>query len=337
MFEMVVMLCLDGACREVLLPGREAATEAACQAQAVDVPVFPAGTVEGAPVCREVGAALPVEEVAPGIWVHSGRVEEPSAANAGDISNLAFVIGGTSVAVIDSGYTRAVGESLWRAIRARTDLPVSHVVLTHMHPDHVLGATVFAEAGAQVLGHDALARALADRQESYMESLARLLPPEVWLGTAPPVVDGTAEAIDLGGRVLRLVAQPVAHTGTDLAVIDDQTGTLIAGDLLFHRHTPALDGSLRGWQGVMAALTGEGFNRVVPGHGDASLPWPEGAAALTRYLDVLAADTKAALDAGEHMGEAVLHIADSERPHWDLFDAFNPRNATVAFTELEWE
>jgi hypothetical protein len=29
--------------------------------------------------------------------------------------------------------------------------------------------------------------------------------------------------------------------------------------------------------------------------------------------------------------------AASERPHWLLFDEFNTRNATAAYSEIEWE
>ncbi|WP_425074691.1 quinoprotein relay system zinc metallohydrolase 2 [Sagittula sp. S175] len=343
MFEMVMMLCLgagDATCREVLLPGYEAPTLAACEEQTPDIPVFSTGSPQGVPTCRQTASALSLTEIAPGLWVHEGLVEEPDTTNLGDVSNLAIVIGDTSVAVIDSGSAAWVGESLWRAIRLRTDLPVSHVILTHVHPDHVFGADVLARSGAEVVGHAGLPRALLDRQENYLESLQRLIGQEAFLGTEPPQVTQTVSAetqIDLGNRVLQLSAWQPAHTGTDLTVTDMKTGTLLAGDLLFHRHTPALDGTLRGWQAVLRGLTDREFVRVVPGHGDSTLPWPEGASPLMRYLDTLARDTTAAIDAGEHLGEAVLHIAEEERPHWDLFDAFNPRNATVAFTELEWE
>ena len=87
---------------------------------------------------------------------------------------------------------------------------------------------------------------------------------------------------------------------------------------------------------ALAELEGQGTH-VVPGHGDPLLPWPEGGTALKRYLDTLARETRAAIDAGERLGEAVKHIAESERDAWELFDAYNPRNATLAFTELEWE
>lgn len=344
MFEAILTLCLaggDAACRDALLPGYEAATEAACAAelaaQAPDLTAFSGWTTEGAPRCAPQGAALALDEVAPGLWVHVGRIEEPDGANRGDVSNLAIVIGEAGVAVIDSGSARWIGESLWRAIRQRTDLPVTHVILTHMHPDHVFGASVFA--GADVVAHAKLPRALADRQANYLESLARLIGPDL-IGTAVPQVGRTVEdeaEIDLGGRVLRLTAYPVAHTGTDLTVVDGSSGTLIAGDLVFHDHTPALDGSLRGWLAVLDGLEALEVTRVVPGHGAAHLPWPEGGEDLRRYLDTLARDTRAAIDAGERLGDAVQHIAEEERPRWRLFDAYNARNATVAFTELEWE
>ncbi|MFC4730049.1 quinoprotein relay system zinc metallohydrolase 2 [Salipiger abyssi] len=334
MFEAVVTLCaaLAGApCREALVPSYEADTHAACLAALAERPV------PGA-VCQSAGDPLPVEEIAPGVFVHLGAIAEPDAENGGDVSNLGFVIGRDSIAVIDSGGAAWMGEALWRAIRARSELPVSYVILTHMHPDHVFGASVFPRA--QVVGHAQLARALAERRDSYLESFARLIGAPRFLGTESPEVttgiDGAA-SLDLGGRMLEMRAWPTAHTSTDLTVFDRATGTLFAGDLVFDRHTPALDGSLRGWQAVLAEMRGMEVARLVPGHGGPVLDWPEGAAPLERYLEVLARDTQAQLDAGARLGEAVTRIGESEAAHWQLFNAYNARNATVAFTELEWE
>jgi len=348
MFEAVLTLCLALAgdvCRDdVLLPGYEATTETMCQDALRQSPpdlsaLLPLGDLS-APRCVPQGAALAVEEVAPGVFVHRGLIEEPSPDNRGDVTNLGFVIGDSGVAVIDSGSARWMGEALWRAIRARTDLPVTHVILTHMHPDHDFGASVLAMAGAEVVGHVGLSRALADRRENYLESLSRLVGPQVFAGTEiAPVGMPVAETarIHLGGRLLTLRAWPPAHTGTDLTVFDSATGTLFAGDLVFDDHAPALDGSLRGWQQVLADLEAMGAAYIVPGHGGPMLPGAGGTADMRRYLDVLAQDTRAAIDAGERLGVAVTHIAAGEAGKWRLFEAYNPRNATVAFTELEWE
>ncbi|MCD1620112.1 quinoprotein relay system zinc metallohydrolase 2 [Salipiger manganoxidans] len=343
MFEAILTLCLAAGepCRPVLLPGHEAPEAAACAASLATaaLPDWPGLVAKSPPDCQPVAEPLTVTEIAPGVFVHTGQVAEPEPGNAGDVANLAFVIGSDSVAVIDSGSSRQIAERLWRAIRVRTDLPVRHVILTHMHPDHVFGATLFAETGAEVIGHASLSRALADRADSYTASFSRLLGPG-FLGSALPQVtrglDQIAE-LDLGGRVLDLRPWPVAHSGTDLTVFDRQSGILFAGDLVFDDHTPALDGSLTGWQQVLEDLAALPVTRLVPGHGGPVLDWPEGAAPQRRYLEVLARDTRAAIAAGERLGQAIPHVAASEAGQWRLFDTFNPRNATQAFTELEWE
>lgn len=347
MFEAVIALCAsltEGPCRDHLLPGYEAETQAMCAADLAsrppDLQVFAELEAAEAPRCETIGAALDVTEVAPGVFVHMGAIAEPDPVNRGDTSNLGFIIGEASVAVIDTGTARWMGEALWRTIRAETSKPVRHVVITHMHPDHALGAGPFAEIGAQIVGHVNLSRALSDRQANYLESLSLLVGPEDMLGTRAVAVDfpvkNTVE-IDLGGRLLQLKAWQMAHTGTDLTVLDEATSTFFAGDLIFDLHTPALDGRLRGWRAVLSELGATAFRRVVPGHGGPVLNWPDGVKPMQRYLSVLETDTRAAIDAGQRLGEAVEVIASDEASKWELFEAYNARNATVAFTELEWE
>ena len=347
MFEAVITLCLaaaDGPCRTHLLPGYEAETQAVCAAALAEDPpdltVFVGLQPLGTAACQPIGETLDVTQVAPGIYVHMGDVAEPDKRNRGAVSNLGFVIGQSSVAVVDTGTARWMGEVLWRTIRTQTDRPVTHVIVTHMHPDHALGAAIFAEAGAKIVGHAGLARALADRQANYLTSLTALIGADALLGTRVAPVDIAVDQqsqIDLGDRVLHLHAWPNAHTGTDVTVLDVQTQTLFAGDLIFDRHLPALDGHLTGWRKVIETLADTELARVVPGHGGPVLEWPAGSAPMARYLSVLEADTRAAIKAGARLGDAVETVAQSERNLWELFDAYNPRNATVAFTELEWE
>jgi quinoprotein relay system zinc metallohydrolase 2 len=209
-----------------------------------------------------------------------------------------------------------------------------------MHPDHVLGTRIFQEIGAEVIGHEKLANALTNRGGNYLESLALLIGQKDFVGTVIPTVVTSIEGehvLDLGGRELHLRAWEMAHTETDLTVFDPLTGVLVTGDLVFDQHAPALDGSLCGWQRVLAAFEDEEIKAIIPGHGGPILAMPGGLDAMTGYLDVLAHDTKEAIERGERMGAAVQHIAEGQRPHWHLFDEFNPRNATVAFGELEWE
>src|SRR4051812_7871442 len=75
--------------------------------------------------------SLPVQEIAPGVYVHHGVHEEATVANEGGIANLAFVIGDAAVAVIDSGGSPMEGRALLKAIRQVTALPVRYLINTH--------------------------------------------------------------------------------------------------------------------------------------------------------------------------------------------------------------
>lgn len=285
-------------------------------------------------------APLAVTEVARGIFAHKGRHEMPGPANQGDEANAGFILGEKGVAVFDTGGSRATGEALYASVRAETDLPIDWLILTHMHPDHVMGASVFREAGARVIGHARLPDALLNRADTYAQALARALGPEAAIGSDIVLPDATVEdrmEIDLGNRVLLLEAHPTAHTDNDLTIWDAGTGTWILGDLVFAERIPSMDGSVLGWLEALDALSRREAARIVPGHGPVSLPWPAGAAPMRGYLEALVAETRAALARGESLSAASRTLGRGLKGNWRLFDEFNARNATAVYRELEWE
>ena len=143
--------------------------------------------------------------------------------------------------------------------------------------------------------------------------------------------------IDLGDRVLVLTAYRTAHTDNDLTVLDLRTGTLFSGDLVFVDRLPVVDGSLKGWIEVAAALRRVPAARVVPGHGPATAPWPDALDAQERYLQALLHDVRREIAAGSRIKTAIGRVALEERGRWVGFDRDHPRNVTASFTELEWE
>src|SRR6185369_2704133 len=124
--------------------------------------------VFAAPLRAEESNPLPVEEVAPGVYVHHGVHEEATVANQGGITNIGFVIGDAAVAVIDSGGSPMEGRALLAAIRRKTNLPIRYVINTHFHPDHVMGNAAFVAEHAEFIGHKNLPTGLLSRSDSYV-------------------------------------------------------------------------------------------------------------------------------------------------------------------------
>jgi quinoprotein relay system zinc metallohydrolase 2 len=280
-----------------------------------------------------------LREAAPGVYVHPGADALMTAQNEGGIANIGIIIGADAIAVIDTGGSVREGAQFLAAIRELTTKPIRYVINSHAHPDHLFGNAAFARTGATFVGHAKLPQALAMRGPHYIDAFRRIMGPalidEVKL--IPPVETVGSEArLDLGGRVLTLKAWRTAHSDNDLTVLDEATGTLFAGDLVFLHHVPVIDGSIRGWLAVLDELARIPARRVVPGHGPMA-PWPDALADERRYLERLARDTRSLIAQGVPLAAAVQSAGQAERLQWQLFEEYNARNATAAYSELEWE
>ena len=191
---------------------------------------------------------LPVSEVAPGIFVHTGETALMTRENEGAIANVGFIVGESAVAVIDTGGSVARATPARRYSRPHRQADP----ICHQHP-WPSGSRLWQRCvpgdGTVFVGHKNLPRALATRGQFYLDafrgSWAQLID-EVRIVPPTLLVDGTLK-LDLGSRTLALRAWPAAHSDSDLTVLDEKTGTLFAGDLVF------LDPHAGAWTAAFAA------------------------------------------------------------------------------------
>ncbi len=284
-------------------------------------------------------APLPVDEIAPGVFVHQGVHEEFGDHYHGDIANIGFVIGDAAVAVIDSGGSYRVGLALREAIRARTDKPIRYVINTHVHSDHIFGNAAFEPDSPEFIGHAQLPRAMRLRAETYEANLKTMLgdAAEGSRVVLPTQTIANERVIDLGNRRLLLRAWTIAHTDHDLTVMDERTASWWLGDLLFVDRTPSIDGDVPGWLKVIDALSETPAARAIPGHGPVVTDKNVLLAKQRRYLQTLMTDLRQSIADGQPMQDAIASAARSERSQWQLFETTNRRNATVLYPKLEWD
>lgn len=219
------------------------------------------------PALADLDYALSPRQIAEDTWLLEGSTDNFAKANGGNIVNTAFIVTTQGVVVIDSGPSKRYGEAMRKAIAAVTDKPVIQLLLTHHHPDHVLGNQAFSDVpigalpGTTVLLQqqgDAMAENMYRMVGDWMRGTEVVLPTQALAPGVNRFGSHDLQLLSLGG-----------HTGADLAILDQKTGVLFAGDLVFYQRaltTPNSPG-LSVWLADIATLQGLPWTQVVPGHG----------------------------------------------------------------------
>jgi len=297
-----------------------------------------AGTI-ARPDAGNAGVPFAISEAAPGVFVHFGRPLAVDAPGHDDIANIGFVVGKTCVAVIDTGGSTRIGRALRRRVKELTKVPICYVINTHVHFDHVLGNLAFVPDHPTFVGHARLAEAMVRSRQFFVTQFAGDLdqPPSAAQIIGPDRLVQDALELDLGGRHLALRAWRSAHSDCDLTVLDEASGTLWAGDLLFRGRLPVIDGDINGWLAIIDVLGQLRVARAIPGHGPMTSNLASALMPERRYLQALLDGVRRSLSQGKSMPDAMEHVAESEKPQWLLWDQTHPRNVARVYEQLEWE
>ena len=222
------------------------------------------------PSLAELDYRLEPRQIAADTYVLEGSTDNFSRENGGNIVNTGFIVSEAGVVVIDSGPSLRYGQALRQAIGKVTDKPVIQVLITHHHPDHALGNQAFNDVPIAAL--PGTSEQLAREGDALTENMYRMVGD--WMrGTQVRLPEQALQpgVKQFGSHPLRLLAFS-GHSGADLAILDEKTGVLFAGDLLFYQRaltTPHSPG-LGQWLSDLQQLQALPWKVLVPGHGPVS-------------------------------------------------------------------
>lgn len=208
-----------------------------------------------------------LQQVADGVLVHQSELLQ---------NNTVVVQGTDGVLLVDPGITDAEMTCLANDLRTYGH-PVTAGFATHPDWDHALWHTELGEAPRY--GTARCAQFLDDllSHTDWKTQLAEGLPPEIaeetpldLFGRITPLPAGTVR-IPWAGPELRIIEHP-AHAPGHAALLLEQSGVLIAGDMLSDVLIPMLDDSTDPIEDYLVGLRrledmADAVDIVIPGHG----------------------------------------------------------------------
>jgi glyoxylase-like metal-dependent hydrolase (beta-lactamase superfamily II) len=289
---------------------------------------------------------LPVHQIAPNTYMFFGNIAQVDESNRGANGNAGFVITSEGVVVIDALGTPRLGQRLISTIASITDKPITHLIITHNHPDHAYGAIAFRRlGGVTVISHEGVLDYIGSQTSAASIQYRRELMPDDMSGfemVRPDVLIGgerfSSRTISSGDQSFVIYNTGKHHSYGDLVVHQLDNNIVWISDLAFNQRTTFMgDGNskqiIEGQEWLLSRFANATL--MVPGHGSAQTrPFPM--VEMTRSYVMRLRETMAqAVENGIGMQEA---IDQADFPDWHdsrLYEENHRRNAHFVYREME--
>ena len=285
---------------------------------------------------------MKAQQVSTSAWYVEGGSALGSTANQNFISNAAFVVTPAGVVVIDALGSPALATRLIAEIAKITPQPITHVILTHYHADHIYGLQTLKSQGARIIAHRAAREYLNSetarlRLEASRQQLAPWIDANTRLVEADEWIDA-GKTLTLGGVQFQLVPVGPSHTPEDLAIYMPSEKVLFAGDLVFRSRIPFVgQADSRHWIVALDSLLAFDSKVIVPGHGPLSLEARKDMQLTRDYLVYLRSSMGQAAKNMEPFEDAYAATDWTPFEHLPLFRVANRMNAYNTYLLLEQE
>jgi len=187
-------------------------------------------------------------------------------------ANCVAIAGASGTLLVDPLIAPAHAQLVARVLARRGFPAVSHVVVTHHHTDHALGAGWFAARGAAVIAHERCAAAMASQHAAIIDERRGTPDLAALFADAEPYVPARTFNdrihIDLGDIAVEARHLGPGHTAGDAVVLFPSEHAVACGDLVcsgYHFNYEEAD--LPGLPRAQEALHSVAATRYIPGHG----------------------------------------------------------------------
>lgn len=260
--------------------------------------------------------------------------------------NTGVIVGDKGVMVIDTQATPIMAQAVISRIREVTNLPVTHILLSHYHAVRVLGASAY-HAHTIIASRDTYDLIVERGEQDKASEIGRF--PRLFRGvdsvppglTWPDVIFSGSLTVDLGGVKVRIFQVGRGHTKGDTIAWLEEDRVLFAGDLVEYGATPYTgDAYLRDWPHTLDRLRALGAKKLVPGRGTATLSPEESDRAIgaTRdFVTDLFNFTKRASSKRKTLNEIYREVYPALKAKYGnlvIFEHCMPFDVTRAYDEV---
>lgn len=273
-------------------------------------------------------------EIGPGLYAFTAE---------GD-PNSGVIVGDDSVMVVEAQATPRLARKVIECVRSVTDLPITHLVLTHYHAVRVLGASAYG-APTVVMSDAARGMVVERGQEDWHSEFARF--PRLFQGheeipglTWPTATFTGRMTVWLGRRRVDLMQLGRAHTAGDVVVGVPDARAMFTGDIVEHRSACYCgDGHLMEWPATVEAIRALAPDAIAPGRGDALIGPEAITPALDGTLDFVRSTYRPVAQVAARGGDlaeamaACREVCDPKFSDWAIYEHCLPFNVARAHDE----